>query len=536
MVRDEDRSREELIEELQTLRKRLSAQTSVPSTPSGSPAQSTFVSAVADAPLLVYLLDLAQQQPLYVNPAGQQLLGDPSASSSSGRGYFEASLHPADLPRYRVFAKDLQEPGDAEIAEGEFRFREPDGGWRRLLCREIAFAQTPDQRPSHVLGCAIDVAAQRQLEERVRRTEKMQSVGRLAGGLAHEFNNLLTVVVGYSDLLLNGLTADDPRQQQLREIKSAGQQMAERTGQLLAFAQRAILHPRVLDLNTFLLGAQKSLRHLVGRSIVLSVQPEARSGLVWADPGQVYQMLLALCLNACAAMPDGGRLTIDTTNATHTETNSSRASPHVVLTITDTGHGMTSEALAHLFEPFYSRRGVGTGLDLAAVHGSVQQSGGHIEVESEPRRGTTFRVYLPQAKQLLPTRSPGVGLGKQSGCWETVLIVSDEPPVRQYTQTVLQQAGHAVLSAATAEEALLICSRHSGRVHLVLTDVELLGTGGRELADRLRATHPAIRVLYMTGYGDDAVSLGLVDADAPILAKPFSPLALIRRVRELLDA
>lgn len=527
MQRDEDKSREQLIDELGALRERLRQADARPT-----------AEAADNAPVLIYFLDLAEQRTLYLNAASREVLGQPpEALEGLGRRYFEDLLHPADLPRYRAFATNLAATGEGEVTESEFRFRHGDGTWRWLHCREVVAARTADGRPLRLLGCALDVTAQRHLDERNHKAEKMATIGRLAGGLAHEFNNLLTVVVGYSELLLRGLADDDPRQQQVREIRSAGQVLAERTAQLLTFAQRAIIHPRVLDLNTFLLGTEKSLRHLTGPSVRVELRPEARSGLVWADPGQMYQTLLTLCLNACQAMPDGGRLIVETANAGHAEADSVQPpGPYVILAVTDTGCGMSPEVLAHLFEPFYTTRGVGqgTGLDLAAVYGAVKQCGGHVEVESQPGRGTTFRVYLPQAKELESER-PAQEPTAPRGCWETLLVVSDELPIRQYTQTVLQQAGYPVLGAAGADEALEVCRRHTGSVHLLITDIELTNESGGDLAARLREARPEVRVLYMTGYGQDAVGLGLVPSGADLLPKPFSPLALIHRVRETLD-
>jgi CheY-like chemotaxis protein len=356
----------------------------------------------------------------------------------------------------------------------------------------------------------------------------MEAVGRLAGGIAHEFNNLLTVINGYAALLLQDLGATAPATEPAHAILKAGERAAGLTRQLLTFSRKQIVAPRVFDLNAVVTDTEALLRRLIGEDVLLTKDLQAGLGAVRADPTQVQQVVLNLAVNARDAMPDGGRLSIATRDA----------GEYVLLTVTDTGCGMTDEVQAHLFEPFFTTKGPGkgTGLGLSTVYGIVKQSGGHIEVESQPGMGTTVRVHLPRGDEApAEEKPPGDGLPPRGT--ETVLLAEDEDEVRALVRQVLQGGGYAVLEARDGAEALAVATRYGGPIDLLVTDVVMPGVDGRGLAERLSGRYPRLKVLYLSGYTDDAVvRRGVSQEEAHFLQKPFSPAVLARKVREVLDA
>jgi PAS domain S-box-containing protein len=384
------------------------------------------------------------------------------------------------------------------------------------------------------------------VEEQLRRSQKMEAVGRLAGGVAHDFNNLLTAISGYSDLLLHRLPDYSTLRRDVEEIRKAGDRAAMLTRQLLAFSGRQVLQPKVLDLNTVVTNLGQMLRRLIGKDIELSTDLSPSLSRVKADPGQIGQVIVNLAVNARDAMPDGGRITIATADAelspayavVHTDV---RPGPHVLLSVADTGQGMSDETQAHLFEPFFTtkERGKGTGLGLATVYGIVQQSGGHIRVNSAADRGSTFLIYLPRVeapedgvqradRPLLPHPSPGT---------ETVLLAEDEEMVRRLAREILSGNGYKVLEAGNGREALLLSEAHRGEIHLLLTDVVMPKMSGRELTERIRPLRPDLRILFMSGYTDDAILRhGVLEDGIPFLQKPFTAEELARKVREVLDS
>ncbi|MBN9522390.1 response regulator [bacterium] len=382
----------------------------------------------------------------------------------------------------------------------------------------------------------------RWVRDELHQAQKMEAVGQLAGGVAHDFNNLLTVINGYADLLLQGLPPGDPARELLGEIHKAGERSAGLTRQLLAFSRQQVLAPRVLDLNAVVADTASLLRRVIGEDVKLATAPGRGLWPVKADPGQVEQVLLNLAVNARDAMPTGGRLTIETADVELDESYAAgrpdaRPGPHVLLAVSDTGHGMPPEVLARIFEPFFTTKGVGkgTGLGLATVYGIVKQSGGHVGVYSEVGVGTTFKVYLPRAESgpgggTAPPRPPAPPRGT-----ETVLVVEDEDAVRALTRHVLRHAGYVVVEAADAGAAAR--AAEGREIDLLVTDVVMPGLGGRELAERLRASRPGLKVLYLSGYTDDAVVRhGVLHERVHFLQKPFTPAALAWKVREALDA
>ena len=394
-----------------------------------------------------------------------------------------------------------------------------------------------------VLGTWQDVTDRKKLEDQLRQSQKMEAVGQLAGGVAHDFNNLLTVINGYADLLLTRVPSEEPMYHELEQVRNAGERAAGLTRQLLAFSRRTVVEPKVLDLNAVVWESETMLRRLIGEDVELVVRGAPGLHRIKADPGQVGQVLLNLALNARDAMPRGGKLTISTRNVGVDEASTARRpevkpGDYAVLSVSDTGTGMAPEVLARIFEPFFTTKGVGrgTGLGLAVVHGIVQQSGGHIDVETESGRGTTFRLYFPVIEEEAGPLSRLIKRKTASPGTETVLFVEDEEGVRRVGELALRGHGYTVLSAAGPAEALRMFEDRRGGLALLVTDVVMPDMSGPQLADALRAKHPQMKVLFISGYTADAVLRhGILEGATNFLHKPFSPVALANKVREILD-
>ncbi len=449
--------------------------------------------------------------------------------------------------------RDIRSPEDQSRLEEELSRRPAEGAVRAgvrhrtkdgtrfevdLVARPLDFA---GRRARLVL--ARDVTAQRHLEEQLRQSQKMEAVGQLAGGIAHDFNNLLTAILGSAQLLLHNTPEGDPRREDAEEIRHAGLRAAELTRQLLAFSRRQVLAPKVLELNAVVVNMERMLRRLLGEDIELATSLDPATGAVSADPGQLEQVLLNLAVNARDAMPGGGRLSVATARVTLNEEHIERrhrlpAGDYACLVVTDTGVGMDEATQAHLFEPFFTTKevGKGTGLGLATVYGIVKQSGGYIWVYSEPARGTTVKVYLPRVSGAAEAPAPAPELTDVRGGHETVLLVEDATPVRTLARRSLEARGYRVLDAANGPAALELSARHGGGIDLLVTDVVMPGMSGRELAERLAPVRPGMKVLYTSGYTDDAmVRQGVLTAGVAFLQKPFVPDTLARKVREVLD-
>ena len=399
----------------------------------------------------------------------------------------------------------------------------------------------------HVQGAicmALDVTERKKLEEQFRQSQKMEAVGRLAGGIAHDFNNLLMVIQGYADLLAERIPAGDSLRRNAEQIQVAAQRAAGLTQQLLAFSRKQILAPKVLNIHSVVVDMEKMLRRVIGEDIELRTSSISDLWLIKADRSQIEQVIMNLAVNARDAMPKGGRLTIETANVafdaavSHPNT-AIPAGKYVMLAVTDNGCGMDEKTKAHIFEPFFTtkEKGKGTGLGLATVYGVVKQSGGFVWVYSEEGHGTTFKIYLPQIEDGLPPggRDRGAdsrGLPKGS---EVVLLVEDEVGVRELAREYLQMSGYSVIVAENGHTALELAAMHAGQIHLLMTDVVMPGIGGRELAERVTKIRPEIKVLYMSGYTDQAVTQqGALGTDAVLLQKPFTLAALASKLREIL--
>ena len=392
-----------------------------------------------------------------------------------------------------------------------------------------------------VSGIARDVSERRQVEAQFRQAQKMEAVGRLAGGVAHDFNNLLTIINGNAEALLSMLAGQGTALEMLRDIQQAGERAAGLTQQLLAYSRKQMLKPSVLDLNAVVIDAKNMLARLIGEDISVSVEPDSALQCVKADAGQLGQVLMNLCVNARDAMPTGGTIVIRTANTIMTGTEWPEISapprgPYVELSVSDSGMGMDAETQKHLFEPFFTTKehGRGTGLGLATVYGIVKQSDGFIRAESAPGRGTTFRIYLPAVDT--PPDQEAFTLAAPRGR-ETVLIVEDEPRVRSLMRVMLKRAGYTVLVAQDGAQALQLAAEHGPALDLLITDVVMPGMSGRQVVDRVRASYPTLPVLFISGYTDDAmVRHGIAEADTPFLQKPFTMSDLTRKVRQVLDS
>jgi signal transduction histidine kinase len=401
----------------------------------------------------------------------------------------------------------------------------------------------------------IPVAVRRALEEKTLREEherlklqlsqsqKMEAIGRLAGGIAHDFNNHLGIMIGYSERLLDRLGPDDPLRKSAGMIKDAGLRAATLTRQLLAFSRRQVFEPRILDANAVIVELEKMLRPLIGEDIELILSLNAATGRVQADPAQIDQVIMNLVINSRDAMPQGGRLTIETTDVELDEEYASkhatvRPGSYVMVAVSDNGMGMDNETQTHMFEPFFTtkEKGKGTGLGLATVYGIVKQSGGYIWVYSEPGKGTTFKIYLPRAEAgIQQADAERVSSAILKG-EETVLVVEDEGMLLELACEFLQSSGYAVLEAGNGSKAVEISRGHRGPIHLLMTDAVMPGMSGRELAQRLHDDRPDIKVLYVSGYTDDSVLRnGLLEPGTAFLQKPFTRDSLARKVREVLD-
>jgi PAS domain S-box-containing protein len=451
-----------------------------------------------------------------VNPAGAELLGVPH---DEALGLTLDQLMPEE-PIPETWALFMH----MGALEDEVTLRRPDGTNRR-----VEFAATANVRPGIHIAVVRDLTRQKELEVQLRQAQKMEAVGRLAGGIAHDFNNLLTAIGGYSEFLINGLE-DTKLRRHASEIKKASDRAASLTGQLLAFSRRQVLQPRVLDLNAVVSDMDMMLRRLIGEDVELIAMLDPALSSIRADPTQLEQVIVNLAVNARDAMPGGGSMTIETGNEVTLDGS------YVVLVLTDTGVGMTESQRQQLFDPFFTTKEGGTGLGLATVYGIVEQSGGVIEVSSEPGMGSSFRILFPGVDEdAEPLEQTSGGGATQTGT-ETVLLVEDEAVVRRLVSEILSSNGYAVLEAGDGPSALELLRRHTGSVDLLVTDVVMPGMSGPEVAQAVTAMRPGTQVVYMSGYTDQAIGHhGMLEPGIAFLQKPFSADDLTRKVRAVLD-
>jgi two-component system, cell cycle sensor histidine kinase and response regulator CckA len=454
---------------------------------------------------------------------------------------WETRLHPDDRERVLTALRGYLDGKLPEYAL-EFRLRHKDGTYLWIYTRGVVLRDSTG-RQTHMIGCHLDITERKQLEEQYRQSQKMEAVGQLAGGIAHDFNNLLVVIGGYAELVAEELGPSHPSRRDVDDIRAATRSAATLTRQLLAFGRRQILQPQVLDLNHVLRRMHRMLGRVIGEHITL-VMTLSATARVYADPGQIDQVIMNLVLNARDAMPNGGRLMIETADAELdaayvAQHRGASAGRHVMIAVSDTGVGMDEMTRARVFEPFFTTKaaGHGTGLGLATVYGIVKQSGGSIWVYSEVRTGSTFKIYLPVVTSNSKEPAPPAIDPRELYGSETVLVVEDQPLVRDMIERTLRHYGYNVLVESNGSGAIAAAHAHDGPIHVMLADVVLRGASGREIARQLVADRTAMRVLYMSGYTEEAiVHHGVLEPGLAFIQKPFTGEALVRRIREVLAA
>jgi two-component system, cell cycle sensor histidine kinase and response regulator CckA len=509
-------------------------------------AEARYRTLVERLPAITYVAELGAGGPWhYVSPQIEAMLGFSPAEWLSDPMNWMNHIHPDDREVALAAEKLFQETH--ELFQAEYRMCARDG--RLLWFRDEGVLLQTDGQVLLMQGVLYDITEHKRLEDQLRHSQKMEAVGQLAGGVAHDFNNLLMLIQAHNEHLRERLGPDDPAQKDALQIENAVTRAASLTGQLLAFSRKQVLRPKVLDLNVVLADVAKMLHRLIGENIEIKVVPAPSLGRVKADPGQIEQVILNLAVNSRDAMPHGGSLTIETRDVELDEDDSrtqegAPAGKYVMLTVSDTGSGMDIETQAHIFEPFFTTKapGKGTGLGLATVYGVVKQSDGWIWVDSEPGRGTTFKIHLPRVDELEVEESqaqtqPATATALASALkgTETVLVVEDQDGIRDIVGESLRRNGYKVLIAVDGNEALQMASSYADPIHLMITDLVMPNIGGRELAQRLTPLRPQMKVLFMSGYSEHTANSEDNDLTATVLQKPFSLDALARNVRRALD-
>jgi two-component system cell cycle sensor histidine kinase/response regulator CckA len=472
-------------------------------------------------------------QPMWVVDSENQRFLEANAAACNLYGFTADEFRDMTLPDVQVPEQEVTAP----TVVMQHRTKS-----NRLIEVETAVHDIEYAGRKAQLTVLLDVTGRRQLEDQLRQAQKMEAVGMLAGGVAHDFNNLLTIISGYSQLILNNLSPTDPNRHSAEQIMKAGERAAALTKQLLAFSRRQVLQPRVFELNKLVTSLSTMLQRLIGEDVELRLVLPSEVGRVSADPGQIEQVLMNLAVNARDAMPQGGILTIETSNRQIGEDYTGRhitvkPGNYIQLSVSDTGSGMDQATKARLFEPFFTTKapGRGTGLGLSTVFGIVKQSGGNVEVYSEPGHGTSVKVYLPSIDQQAFIEAADQRRKIARGT-ETILLAEDDEMVRSLVRETLEREGYKVLESADPVEARRIADHHKGKIQLLITDVVMPKLSGRELADQLIRRRPELKVLYMSGYTDNAVlNSGILHQDVAFLQKPFTPSALAEKVREVLE-
>jgi PAS domain S-box-containing protein len=491
-----------------------------------------------------------QGRVLEFNPAAERIFGY-RRDDTLGRKLADLIIPPAQRARHAEGLARYLSTGEKRVIGRRIELTALRAGDEEIPV-ELSIIEMPGTQPPVFTGFIRDLTERRQAdealrakEEQLRQAQKMEAIGRLAGGVAHDFNNLLTVITGRSELLLARLAGNEALRSEATVIHGAAQRAAGLTRQLLAFSRKQVLQVRLLDLNEVVAGAETILRRLIGEDVELATVLRPGVGKVRADPGQIEQVIMNLVVNARDAMPQGGRLTLETAaveldQAYRLQHPPAVPGPYVMMALSDTGVGMDPATRAHLFEPFFTTKAQGTGLGLATVYGIVKQSEGYVWVYSEPGQGTTFKVYLPRAEAASEARDAGpqpAAAPPPAPGSGTVLLVEDEEVVRNLVHEILDRCGYTVLEARDAQDARRICAEHRGEIHLLLTDVVMPQMNGRALASVVTEMRPSMRVLFMSGYTDDAVVRhGILEQHVAFIQKPFTPDGLARKVREVLGA
>jgi PAS domain S-box-containing protein len=484
----------------------------------------------------VFLILTASGRVEFLSPAYETIWGRPREPLAAHPHAWLDTIHPDDRARMEAMLRTQLLIG---ATDETYRIVRPDGSIRWIRSRSFP-VHGADGRLERIVGTSADVTEQRQLEEQFRQAQKMESVGRLAGGIAHDFNNLLTVINGTAELAMLDVPRESALHTDLLQIRQAGDRAASLTRQLLALSRQQILQPAIINLSSVVRGMQSMLRRLISENVELAFRLDDGLGHIKADPNQIEQVILNLAVNAQDAMADGGTLSVETGHvyldiAEAANHLAPRSGHYAMLAVSDTGIGMDEATRQRIFEPFFTTKdiGKGTGLGLSTVYGIVQQSEGGLFVYSEPGHGTTFKVYLPLVDEV-PAPPPALERVDERGT-ETILLVEDEPALRSLTKRILSSAGYAVLDAESGDHALALLAEHDGPVHLVLTDVVMPGMNGRDVATRVTALRPGIRVLFASGYTDDTIFRhGVLDDGSCFISKPYGPGELRRKVREAL--
>ncbi len=492
-----------------------------------------------------WTLDLETNEQLWSQETYRIFGVSPEDFGASQEAFLDC-VHPEDREALLKAAEDAL--NTREPYQVEHRIVRPDGEVRIVI--EQAEVSTDESGHQILVGTVQDITERKRAEEerenlqaQLLQSQKMEAVGQLTAGIAHDFNNLLTAINGFAQLIQLRLAPDDPTQEMVGRIWDSGQRAAGLVAQLMAFSRKQIIDPRVLDLNAVVADLDDMLRRVIREDVELEMVPAPDLWPVKVDPTQMEQVIVNLVVNAADAMPNGGRLTIETSSVVLDEdylADHPEAEPgeHVLLAVSDTGVGMSPEVQAHIFEPFFTtkERGEGTGLGLATVYGGVQQNGGHISVYSQEGQGTTFKIYLPRAEESAELSPRGEGAKAMPAGGETILLVEDEAELRELARQVLENQGYTLLEAGDGPQALDVASSHAGPIHLLLTDVIMPGMSGSTLSERLVQGRPDVRVLYMSGYADDTIKHhGVLEKGTAFLQKPFNPLDLARKVRAVLD-
>ena len=503
--------------------------------------QESLLRQIIDAnPSLIFVKDWNGRFVL-VNQATAQVYGT-TVESLVGKTDADFNPNVQEIAHFLRHDRDVMSSGQPKIIAEEPVTNPTTGDTRWFQTIKVPL-RSPAEGTATLLGVATEITERKRLEEQLLQSQKMEAVGQLAGGVAHDFNNILTAIVGYTDLLAAELASNVRQLEDLEEIRKAARRAAALTRQLLAFSRKQVLEPRIIDVNSVVLNLDKMLRSLISENIELKTDLADNLGAARADPNQIEQVIMNLAINARDAMPDGGTVTIETGNVTLDDAYAAQhvsviPGEYVMLAVSDTGCGMDAKTQSRIFEPFFTTKpaGRGTGLGLSTVYGIVKQTGGNIWLYSEPGKGKTFKIYLPAIAALpedigkvAPAEAPRRGAG-------TVLVVEDDEQLRRLTHRALDAQGYTVLVADRGATALDIARRHKGEIDLLLTDVIMPDTNGRKLAETIQAARPGMRVLYMSGYPDGAIaSHGMLEPGVAYLAKPFTTEAITRRVREVLE-
>lgn len=503
--------------------------------------QKEFLHQVIDtSPNLIFVKDINGKFTL-ANKAAAEVHGT-TAENLIGKTDADFGLNAEDVERFRQSDHEVITTKQPKfIAEEKVTTKTGEERWYQTTKAPLILSE--DSTPL-VLGVAVDITERRKLEQQLLQSQKMDAIGRLAGGVAHDFNNLLTVIIGYSELLLYQLQPNDPIRSSIQDIHKAAERAASLTSQLLAFGRKQIFQTKIIDLNSLIVNLEKMLGRLLGEDVEIKVSQSLDLKKIVADPSKIEQVIINLALNAREAMPEGGKLIITMANVELDEQYTRehidvKPGQYVILAISDTGYGMDEKTLEHIFEPFFTTKetGKGTGLGLATVYGIVKQSGGHIWVYSEPNHGTMFKIYFPQAVEANGVQVKTDELDQSPRGTETVLLAEDEDLVMNLATRVLREKGYSVIKASNGEEALQIAHTYKGKIDLLLTDVVMPRISGRALANKIGLVRPDIKILFISGYTGDAIAhRGILEPGTAFLEKPFTPASLALKVREVLDS